>query len=276
MAMFTSAAGTPLHYELRGEGPLLVCHPGGPARPASYLDTLGGVDRTRTLLLLDPRGVGGSGPADSYAYPALADDLEALRGHLGVDRFDVLAHSAGTFPVLTHAAAHPDRVGRIVLLTPPWVITGPVGDGAMAALAERYYGDEPWFPEAIAAFRAFGFDLPDAEMDDLLARAAPLLYSEWNDAARAHATRPHDSAPAHTAVKGFWVPGFDPAGLAKVTSPVTVIAGDRDIYTGETAPGVIAGWFPDATLTWIAGCGHSPWIDRPAETAAAIEAALNR
>ena len=65
MGVFRSAAGTELHYELRGDGPLLVCQPGGPGRPGGYLDDLGGVHRT--LLLLDPRGAGRSEPAPSHA-----------------------------------------------------------------------------------------------------------------------------------------------------------------------------------------------------------------
>jgi pimeloyl-ACP methyl ester carboxylesterase len=276
MPTFTSAAGTPLHYTLRGQGPLLVCHPGGPGRPASYLDTLGGVDRTRTLLLLDPRGVGGSAPAGSYAYPGLADDLDALRRHLGVERLDLLAHSAGTWPVLTFAAAHPDRVGRVVLLTPPWRILGPVDAAEMVALAERYFGHEPWYPAAVDAFRAFDPSLPDERIDALLADSAPLMYGTWDEAARQHATRPYDSTSAPAARAGFWVPGFDPTGLAKLASPVTVVAGELDILTGPTAPATIASWFADATVTWLPGSGHMPWVDHPEETARAVDQALAR
>jgi len=188
-ATFLSAAGTRLHYERRGDGPLLICHPGGPGRPGSYLDSLGGLDRTRTLLLLDPRGVGGSAPAPSYGYPALAEDLEALREHLGVDGFDVLAHSAGTLPVLTFAAAHPGRIGRLVLLTPPWRIVGPIDEAEMVALARKYYGHEPWLPDVLDAFRAYRADLSDEQKEVLLARAAPLMYGEWTPAAREHANQ---------------------------------------------------------------------------------------
>jgi proline iminopeptidase len=275
MPTFMSAAETPLHYSAHGAGPVLVCQPGGPGRPASYLDRLGGVGRT--LLLLDPRGVGGSAAAPSYSYTALADDLEALREHLGVDRMDLLGHSAGTFPVLTYAGAHPDRVGHVVLLTPPSVLVAPYDPPFMADLAARHFGDHPWFPHAVEAFLAF--DPPnqtEAEMDDVLRRSAPLMYGEWTDTARQHATRPHDSTYAPPARDGFWAGAFDPAPLAKVTAPVTIIAGERDIFTGPTASDVIAGWFPDATVTWLAGCGHNPWIDQPGVTARAIEHALDR
>ena len=50
-----------LHTGRRGDGPLLLCHPGGPGFDGSELHDLGGLDRTRTLLLLDPRGSGRTG-----------------------------------------------------------------------------------------------------------------------------------------------------------------------------------------------------------------------
>jgi pimeloyl-ACP methyl ester carboxylesterase len=54
------------HVARRGDGPPLLCHPGGPGFPGSELDDLGGLDGTRTLLLIDPRGSGTTPPADSY------------------------------------------------------------------------------------------------------------------------------------------------------------------------------------------------------------------
>ena len=282
MATFTSAAGTTLHYELRGDGPLLVCHPGGPGRAVSYLDTLGGADRTRTLLLLDPRGTGESAPAGSYRYTEFADDLVALREHLGVEQFDLLAHSAGTLPALTYVQRHPDRVGRLVLLTPPRLVAEPLDVDTMVAEARQYYGDEPWFADAIEAFRTYGQrDLPPEEVEARIVRSAPLMYAAWTDAAREHAGRPFDADESRAVRAGFFpagflTTGFDSAGLAKFTNPVTVIAADRDIYTGPTAPGRIASWFPDATVTWLTAAGHNPWVDVPDQVAAAIEAALTR
>jgi pimeloyl-ACP methyl ester carboxylesterase len=162
----------------------------------------------------------------------------------------------------------------------------------MAARAAEYFGNEPWFPTAIEAFLAVDPPrLSEQEMNDLLQRSAPLMYSEWTASARHHAYRP-DSAYAPAARDGFWasgfdvpgfdvpgfdVPGFDvPAGLAKVDGPVTIIAGEWDIFTDPDLPAVMAGWFPNATVTWLTGCGHMPWIDRPDETAAAVEQALSR
>lgn len=276
MPTFSSAASTALHYEQFGRGPVLVCVPGGPARPASYLDTLGGLDQTRTLLLLDPRGVGGSEPADSYGFADVGTDLEELRRHLGLDTLDVLGHSAGIWAALAYVCQHPDRLRRLVLLTPSRRLIPPVeGEPDQAALAEEYFGAEPWYADAMAAVQALDPELPDSEKDRLMLAAAPLFYGVWDAQAQAHACRPHDSTSAPVARDGYWDSAFDPACLAAVTAPVRVIVGERDFVTGRAAPAVQAGWFPHGSLVTLPGCGHMPWLDDPAGVSAAIEAALS-
>src|SRR5437016_12351317 len=98
MQRFASYDGTELGYRAVGEGPPLVCLPGGPGRAAEYLGDLGGLDTRRRLILLDPRGVGSSAdPADpaTFRVDRLVQDVEALRAHLELERMDLLAHSAG-------------------------------------------------------------------------------------------------------------------------------------------------------------------------------------
>src|SRR5512142_2970107 len=82
MPVFASYNGTEIGYRVLGDGPPLVCLPGGPGRSAEYLGDLGGVSASRQLVLLDPRGTGLS--ADPAA-PAtlrvdlLVRDVDALR-----------------------------------------------------------------------------------------------------------------------------------------------------------------------------------------------------
>src|SRR5215211_1501369 len=110
MAIFAGTDGTRLAYHQAGEGDLLICLPGGPMQASAYLGDLGGLSAHRSLVLLDLRGTGESAvPADpaSYRCDRLVDDVEALRTHLGPDRVDVLAHSAGGALALLYAARYP-------------------------------------------------------------------------------------------------------------------------------------------------------------------------
>jgi proline iminopeptidase len=96
---FSSYDGLRLSYAQQGAGPPLICLPGGPGRDPGYLGDLGGLGRAagRELIFLHLRGTGDSagpgGPA-TYRCDRMAEDVEALRAHLGLGQLDLLGHSA--------------------------------------------------------------------------------------------------------------------------------------------------------------------------------------
>src|SRR5207244_11512047 len=92
----TPADGRRRANKRAGTGPTLGRHGGGPGFSALYLSNLGGLDERLELVLLDPRGTGGSNrPADPRAYTIedYASDVEELRAHLGLERLSLLGHS---------------------------------------------------------------------------------------------------------------------------------------------------------------------------------------
>ena len=129
--------------------------PAGPGSRPSLTSRPARPGDERTLLLLDPRGTGGSDrPADPTAYDLAdyADDIEALRSHLGLERLDLLGHSHGGFVAMAWAGAHPDRVGRLVLAS-----TAPrFTDAIRRARADRAaeHRDQPYYADAMAALQA--------------------------------------------------------------------------------------------------------------------------
>ena len=155
MPALTTADGRTLAWHEAGSGPPLLCHPGGPGFSSVCFDGLPDLAEQRTLLLLDPRGTGGSDrPADPTAYDLgdYAGDIEALRSHLGLERLDLLGHSHGGFVAMAWAGAHPDRVGRLVLAS-----TAPrFTDAIRRARADRAaeHRDQPYYADAMAALQA--------------------------------------------------------------------------------------------------------------------------
>lgn len=113
--------GFEVYFEEHGRkdgAPALFLH-GGPGagcarRHAGFFDP-----KYYRVILHDQRGCGKSGPAGSTIAndtPHLIADIEALRIHLGVERWGcVLGGSWGTTLALEYAQAHPERVGSIVL-----------------------------------------------------------------------------------------------------------------------------------------------------------------
>jgi len=74
-------------------------------------------DRYR-IILFDQRGAGRSTPHASLEHndtPSLIADIEAIREHLGIERWLVFGGSWGSTLALAYAQAHPDRVSALVL-----------------------------------------------------------------------------------------------------------------------------------------------------------------
>lgn len=279
MPGFASYDGTRLAYTEAGSGPRLVCLPGGPGRASAYLEDLGGLARERTLVLLDARATGRSEvPADpaTLRCDRLADDVEALRVHLGQERLDLLAHSAGCLVAQVWAARHPDRVGRLVLVTP----SDRLQRGARADVPEirAARSGEPWYAEAAEAAAALEH-APPAQQQALVRATRPFFYGRWDERTQAHAASA-DRQSSRRAELGFGA-GFDAvevpaivAGLAQVGAPVLVVGGERDALTGLAAVEAVAASFPAARPVVLPGAGHFPWVDEPAAFAGAVRSFL--
>ena len=80
--------GVQIHYTVRGKGPLLIAHSGGPGADARDWDDFAKIDDFVTIIAIHPRGSGLSGPAagDAYLLPDYASDVDALRRHLGLEK----------------------------------------------------------------------------------------------------------------------------------------------------------------------------------------------
>lgn len=277
---FASYDGTVLAYrQTGGEGRPLVCLPGGPGRDPDYFGDLGGLAEHAGLVFLELRGTGASAfPADpaTYRCDQMVEDVEALRAQLGLDQMDLFGHSAGGDLALLYAARYPERIGRLILVTPALVSVGlGVTDGELLANAERRSG-EPWFADAKAAvLAAFAGD----ESAENTRRYRPFYYGRWDEAARAHdAAKAGEQAPALAA--GYYADGaFDPAEtrahLAKVTAPVLIVAGELDLGPTPERAAEAAALFPAGQLAVIPGAAHFPWIDDPAGFAPVLEEFLN-
>jgi pimeloyl-ACP methyl ester carboxylesterase len=273
MPRFVSYDGTEIGYHVRGEGPPLVCLPGGPGRAAEYLGDLGGLDRSRQLILMDSRGVGLSAdPADPATFGAdrLIYDVEALRVHLGLDQMNLLAHSAGAILGTLYAAAYPQNLSRLVLVTPGLAAVGIESTEEQLSAALERSAAEPWYPAARAAMEEI---MAGSRSMDAFRASRPPFYGRWDAAAEAHATV--GVTERHQAAReGFFATTIDPpatrAALNKLTAPVLLYAGDLDPLVTPAMVAQAGPLFNDATVTVQSGAGHYPWIDDPAAFASAI------
>jgi pimeloyl-ACP methyl ester carboxylesterase len=271
----TAADGCRLAVHAVGDGPPLLCVPGGPGRAAEYLEDLGGLAATRQLQLLDNRGTGASElPADrsSLQLHRLADDVEDVRRELGLTPADVLGHSAGCPVALLHAGRHGDVVRRLVLVTPSGRPFGWAADDVEEIRAAR--SGEPWFAEAMEAQQAMEHANPRMR-SELEKETRPFWYGRWDERAQQHAAGA-DRQMSLRANAGYPPgPDYEPLAaresLRAVRAEVLVVVGDRDALTGASVAQSFAQVLPRARVVTIAGAGHFPWVDEAEAFRKAVE-----
>lgn len=283
MPAFNTYDGTELAYHARGEGEPLVCLPGGAMRASEYMGDLGGLTASRRLVLLDLRGTGDSAiPADESTYRVdhQVADVEALREHLGLERMDLLAHSAGGNLAQLYAAAHPHRVHRMVLVTPTaWAVDLPVTTEHRLEAARLRAGSEP-YDSAIAAYeRILAGDGRGGRGDEDWDLAAPLFHGRWDEEVQAlWAAGGHQQNGK--AAEAYAGPGaFDPpatrAGLRRVTGEVLVLAAELDGNPVPALAAELAALFPRGAVDVQPRACHFPWLDDPEWFAARVERFLS-
>ncbi|HZO61625.1 MAG TPA: alpha/beta hydrolase [Gaiellaceae bacterium] len=267
MESFRTADGRKLSYRRTGSGPVLVCHPGGPGFSSRYLHDLAGLGASFELVMLNPRGSEGSDrPADRRAYRTAdyVSDLEELRGHLGLERMQLLGHSHGGVVAAAYAAAHPDRVDRLVLAS-TLARFAQEQQSAMEAGIEAKAG-EPWYADARAALedeQAGRFE-DDAELGELALREFPFYFATYGEAEQAYLETLRGEVPVADALLLFnneIMETFDlRPDLVRITAPTLVITGDLDFITGPVCAADFAA-IPGGRTVVLPGCGHFIFVE---------------
>ena len=103
-----------------GEGPPLLCLHGLGGTKASFLPTLSALAERNRVIAVDLPGFGDSHKPLTAAYdaPYFADAVVAMLDELELDRADLVGNSMGGRIAIEAGLLHPDRVGRLVLLSP--------------------------------------------------------------------------------------------------------------------------------------------------------------
>jgi pimeloyl-ACP methyl ester carboxylesterase len=222
----------------------------------------------RRVITVDYQGVGGSSGRPADTIEEMARGVLGFTLALGLDTFDLLGFSIGSFVAQRVALARPDAIGKVVLAS-----TAPRGASGMHG----------WAPEVIAAVGG-----PKTSPDQYLqvfftasasshaAGQATLsrIYTrtEGRDVDTNWATR----IAQYDAVAKWGIPNtalFDE--LAALTAPVFVANGDSDPMILPKYSYLIAGLLPDANLKIYPDAAHGFLFQHYEEFAADVIAFLN-
>jgi non-heme chloroperoxidase len=212
------------------------------------------VDSGHRVVAVDQRGHGASDkPLDGYDVERLSQDLVAVLDALGVDRCALVGWSFGGQVAFHLAAAHPDRVDRLVL----------VGSNAVRASrsADFPFGRDP--EPTVAAmvamevddrFRArrttirsgFGTEPDPAVLDWMVAQS--LQMPSWAAIACYHSMLETDLV----------------GEIDRVKVPVLQVIGETDPVHSAKGARWLAERLPDSRLVELPDCGHYPMFEAPA------------
>jgi pimeloyl-ACP methyl ester carboxylesterase len=117
---YIDTAQVRLHAVIGGEGPPLLLVHGWPQKWYAWRMLMPTLARDFQVIAVDQRGIGLSDkPADGYDTATLANDMVALMGALGHQRFALYGTDVGMPIAYAVAADHPERVARLVVSEAP-------------------------------------------------------------------------------------------------------------------------------------------------------------
>jgi pimeloyl-ACP methyl ester carboxylesterase len=198
-------------------------------------------------------GRSGKGGHLDYTPAGLARFLERLLDELGIARLNLVAHDWGVVVAILLAAAHPDRVQRLVLIAPPPALDQPRFSGLARAWRAPVLGElamgsitRTLFVRRLRRGSVNPAAWPEHrtrplwdQFDQGTQRAMLRLYRSWDDERR-RATE---------------------AALDDLEVPALLAWGDRDPWSGPAAAQSYASRLRHPRLEEVKRAGHWPWLD---------------
>lgn len=209
-----------------------------------------------TWVFTDNRGYGArQDEAGDYSLDEVAADVLALADELGADTFSLVGHSMGGAEVLRVLAKAPDRVEKLVAVTPVGAQPTPLDDAGK----DLFYGapDDDGKRFGIIDFTTGS-------------RLSPRFVQSVVDWSR-----------AHSSVEGFrgavqaWANADFLDEVKGNETPMLVIPGEHDPALGlETVNQTWKPNFPNARIEVMPNAGHYPMFETPVALATTIETFL--
>lgn len=217
------------------------------------------LERRHRVIVVDLLGHGGSEkPGSGYSIENQARIVAAALTRLGVHDAEVVGHSLGGPISVALAEQSPRLVNRLVLIDSipddSYGNVGIIGElpfkPVLGQLLWRVKPDAT-IRDGLGVAFAPGFDVPDAFVDDV----KRMTYSAY--------TGSHDAFGEYTGDRPI------PERAAATGKPVLAIMGAEEQIAKDPRVALAAyrAGDPDAITRLIAGAGHSPEVEKPAETA---------
>jgi pimeloyl-ACP methyl ester carboxylesterase len=265
--------GVDLHYHAIGNGPSLFLVPPGWGVGSAYLQRgFDSLSKHFRLIFIDTRGSGHSGrPSDPSKMGSvdMADDLEALRIHLGLFEISLLGHSNSGAIALSYAERYPSRVNKLVLIDSQ-VLGLSAATHTQEMLQER--AKDLRFKAAVKVVSTFlsgqaNFAQNDESLELFIDQALPLyLYKPEKTLAL---LKQHISGPisSYAFTSQFAADGANRTdltqALGRITAKVLIAVGRHDYICPLVLSEHLHRGIPHSQLAIFEESGHFPWLEEP-------------
>lgn len=236
------------------EKPVMIALHGGPGFDHSqYGPWLEPLTDDVQIIYLDHRGNGRSSrpPIEQCTPEAMADDCEALRDMLGLDRVFIFGSSYGGMVALTYATRYPDHMaGLIASVTSP---SGAFIDEAWRNARERAT------PEQMAVVEPMltGTFESDEQMGAAFRVVRPLYYHRFDPALEATSSWSIANAEMLNWFFSTGVKRYDVReALPRITAPTLILTGRHDWICPPGQSAILLDRIPNARQVMFESSGH--------------------
>jgi len=256
-----SVGSTHLYYSVAGGGEPLFISPVTWGIDGHRWTMLERLAKDFTLIRLDPRGTGKSGPVNNkseYGIPTLVSDMEQVRADLGVEKWNVMGQSAAGWAALEYVLAHQEHVKKLIV-----VCSSPTGQFHAGTFRDPGHPLYPRYQRLSKEIRSlpqeervkqfnrtiYQFDVRTEEgrktVDGIFSDAEfdprRNQYFAMNELARYDVTQ----------------------RLNEIAVPTLIIEGRHDVHVSPSWSELMAQKIPRAELMMMEDSGHFPWLDEP-------------
>jgi pimeloyl-ACP methyl ester carboxylesterase len=273
-----------ISYTVAGAGPVIfVQGPGWGLDSQIYQSTLKFLQPDYTLVYVDPRGTGDAAPIKDLAQLAsdlMADDLEALRQHLGLGKIVLMGHAHGGFIAMKYALKYPTRLAHLILID--CILLRSLEDDVRQVnenLQRHPRRKEPGWEAAVARFKdEYEARTVEALRENLLTTAVLYFYYYG---ARQRAAFEKAVSEGRLSINNFDqfvqrdLLHYDLDGQeAKIAASTLLLYGLYDPYFIRASARRLHFAMRNSKLQLFERSGHYPWIEEPQHFAEVVKAFL--
>jgi pimeloyl-ACP methyl ester carboxylesterase len=236
---YAQVNGLSIYYEIHGSGEPLILLPGGFMTIEAMGAIVPALAETRQVIAVELQGHGHTADIDRpLSYEAMADDIAALIGHLGLAQVDLFGYSLGGGVALQTAIRHSEVVRRLALVSTAFKRNG-------------------WYPEVLAGMASISVEgFAGTPIHEAYVKTSP---------------NPEAWPTVIEKMRQLLSTDYDwTEGVASLKVPVLILAGDADslrlthlvemfgLLGGGKADGDLVG-LPSSRLAILPNTTHVGW-----------------